>query len=175
MRHRSRRFCLPECGGRAVFLRRRDHPDVHAFRLRHTAPRHQRVEPGGVGLDQVANFIITGVLALLGAKGVGAVLRGGKAGTWGPLLIGTFGIGLISGWALSSRPGARISSGRPCRNSHQHERPRHGAHARVFRRDAVTHCSEFRVRASLRVATTSGLDGLLRRVGNPRADIHHAW
>ena len=78
-------------------------------------------------------------------------------------------------WTLSTRPGARLSSGRPHRHSHHHEPPRHGAHARVFRRDAVNHCGEFRVRASLCLATPGGLDGLLRRIGNPRAHIHHAW
>ena len=68
---------------------------------------------GEWGWIQVANFIITGVLALLGARGVRAVLRGDKAGTWGPLLIGTFGIGLILGGLFRPDPGRGFPPGAP--------------------------------------------------------------
>jgi Protein of unknown function (DUF998) len=44
---------------------------------------------------QIANFIITGLLALACAIGIRRALAGSKGGTWGPLLIATYGLGLI--------------------------------------------------------------------------------
>ena len=50
---------------------------------------------GDLGWIQTANFVITGALAILFAIGARTVLRGGRAGTWGPILIAAFGIGMI--------------------------------------------------------------------------------
>lgn len=50
---------------------------------------------GDMGWIQIANFIVTGVLAVLLAIGLRRVLRGGKAGTWAPLLIGVYGLGIM--------------------------------------------------------------------------------
>src|SRR5947209_14794548 len=51
---------------------------------------------GDWGWVQIANFVLAGVLNLLYAVGLWRRLHPGRAGTWGPLLIGAYGLGLIS-------------------------------------------------------------------------------
>ena len=50
---------------------------------------------GDLGWIQIANFILAGLLALACAVGVRRVLAGRKGGTFGPLLTGSYGLGLI--------------------------------------------------------------------------------
>lgn len=50
---------------------------------------------GPLGWVQTANFVLTGVLDLCYALGLWRRLHPGRAGTWGPLLIGAYGFGLI--------------------------------------------------------------------------------
>jgi hypothetical protein len=66
---------------------------------------------GELGWIQVGNFIITGGLALLCAFGLRAVLRGEKAGTWGPILVGLFGIGMIMAGLFRPDPIPGVSPG----------------------------------------------------------------
>ncbi|HZU71064.1 MAG TPA: DUF998 domain-containing protein [Ktedonobacteraceae bacterium] len=47
------------------------------------------------GWIQIANFLICGVLVLCFAFGLRQVFRSGKGSTWGPLLLGIFGLSLI--------------------------------------------------------------------------------
>jgi len=68
---------------------------------------------GDLGWIQIASFILTGVLALLCAVALRRVLRGGKAGTWGPLLIGVYGVGLIIGGLFHPDPGLGFPPGAP--------------------------------------------------------------
>jgi hypothetical protein len=51
---------------------------------------------GDWGWIQVVNFVLAGVLNLLYAWGLWRRLHPGRAGTWGPLLIGAYGLGLIT-------------------------------------------------------------------------------
>jgi Protein of unknown function (DUF998) len=51
---------------------------------------------GDWGWVQIANFVLAGVLNLLYAAGLWRRLHPGRAGTWGPLLIGAYGLGLIA-------------------------------------------------------------------------------
>src|SRR2546423_3589075 len=51
---------------------------------------------GDWGWVQIVNFVLAGVLNLLYAVGLWRRLHPGRAGTWGPLLIGAYGLGLIS-------------------------------------------------------------------------------
>ena len=60
---------------------------------------------GDLGWIQIANFIITGLLGLACARGVRRALGGGKGGTWGPVLIFTFGFGLILAGIFHPDPG----------------------------------------------------------------------
>lgn len=61
----------------------------------------QRLDPlsllslGDWGWVQIVNFALAGVLNLLYAVGLWRRLHTGRAGTWGPILIGAYGIGLI--------------------------------------------------------------------------------
>jgi hypothetical protein len=50
---------------------------------------------GEWGWVQIANFVLAGVLNLLYAAGLWRRLHPGRAGTWGPILIGAYGFGLI--------------------------------------------------------------------------------
>jgi len=50
---------------------------------------------GDWGWVQVVTFVVAGVLNLLYAWGLRRRLHPGRAGTWGPLLIGAYGLGLL--------------------------------------------------------------------------------
>jgi hypothetical membrane protein len=50
---------------------------------------------GPLGWVQTVNFVLAGVLNLLYAVGLWRTLHPGRAGTWGPILIGAYGLGLI--------------------------------------------------------------------------------
>ena len=50
---------------------------------------------GEWGWVQIANFVLAGVLNLLYAAGLWRRLHPGRGGTWGPLLIGAYGLGLL--------------------------------------------------------------------------------
>ena len=50
---------------------------------------------GNTGWIQIANFILTGLLAIACAFGMRRVMRNAAGGTWGPLLIGTYGLGMV--------------------------------------------------------------------------------
>jgi hypothetical protein len=50
---------------------------------------------GEWGWIQIVNFVLAGVLNLLYVPGLWRRLHPGRGGTWGPILIGAYGIGLI--------------------------------------------------------------------------------
>src|SRR5437764_9410500 len=50
---------------------------------------------GDWGWVQIANFILAGLLNLLYAVGLWRRLHPGRGGTWGPVLIGAYGLGLV--------------------------------------------------------------------------------
>lgn len=68
---------------------------------------------GNLGWIQIANFIITGVLVLLSVVGQRIALRGSKAGTWGPILIGIFGLALVVGGIFHPDPAMGFPPGAP--------------------------------------------------------------
>src|SRR5947208_15159971 len=55
---------------------------------------------GDLGWIQVLNFVLSGVLFIAGAIGANRALRTGRGRTWGPLLIGGMGVGMIVGGGL---------------------------------------------------------------------------
>jgi hypothetical protein len=59
---------------------------------------------GDLGWIQVTNFVVTGVLFTASAVGMRRVLRRGRAGAWGPLLAGLFGVSLIGGGVFVADP-----------------------------------------------------------------------
>lgn len=50
---------------------------------------------GDWGWIHIAMLITTGLLTVAGAIGMRRALRGGRGGTWGPLLLGVYGLGLV--------------------------------------------------------------------------------
>lgn len=59
---------------------------------------------GELGWIQVANFLLTGALALAGALGLRRALRGQRGGTAGPILAGLYGIGMIGAGLFGPDP-----------------------------------------------------------------------
>ncbi|MFU8870418.1 DUF998 domain-containing protein [Micromonospora sp. SL4-19] len=68
---------------------------------------------GEYGWIQIANFVLSGLLALAGAAGLRRALRGGPAGTWGPALVAVLGVGLIVAGVLRADPSMGWPAGAP--------------------------------------------------------------
>jgi Protein of unknown function (DUF998) len=68
---------------------------------------------GSLGWIQIANFVLCGILYVLGAVGLRAALRPGRGSTWGPLLVGITGLGLIIAGVFTTDPGAGFPPGAP--------------------------------------------------------------
>jgi hypothetical protein len=67
-------------------------------------------EGGGIGNAILGTLVL---IALASAFGLRRVLRGGKAGTWGPILIGVYGVGLIWGGVFVADPAFGYPVGTP--------------------------------------------------------------
>lgn len=65
------------------------------------------------GWEQIVNFLICGVLCLGFAIGLRRVLRSGKGATGGPILLGIFGLSLISSGIFLTGPGFGYPPGAP--------------------------------------------------------------
>jgi Protein of unknown function (DUF998) len=68
---------------------------------------------GSLGWVQIVNFVVSGILYVLGAVGQRAALRQSRGGTWGPLFVGLSGIGLIIAGVFAADPGAGFPPGAP--------------------------------------------------------------
>jgi hypothetical protein len=68
---------------------------------------------GAPGWVQIANFVVCGIFYILGAAGLRQALRQSRGGTWGPLLIGGTGVGLIIAGVFTADPGAGFPPGAP--------------------------------------------------------------
>ncbi|MFL6467245.1 MAG: DUF998 domain-containing protein [Pyrinomonadaceae bacterium] len=68
---------------------------------------------GDLGWIQVANFFITGILVIAFAAGMRRSLKGTPAGTWGPILVAIYGIGLIGAGIFSADPAFGFPPGTP--------------------------------------------------------------
>jgi hypothetical protein len=68
---------------------------------------------GDGGWVQIANFLVAGLLAVACAAGMRRALRGGRGGTWGPVLVALFGAGLLIGAAFRPDPGLGFPAGTP--------------------------------------------------------------
>ena len=51
---------------------------------------------GEGGWIQISNFVVCGALVVSGAIGCRKAIRSQRAGTWGPVLLGVFGLGLVA-------------------------------------------------------------------------------
>ncbi|MGE5378401.1 MAG: DUF998 domain-containing protein [Bacteroidota bacterium] len=68
---------------------------------------------GELGWIQIANFVLTGLLVIIGAFGMRQLLLGSRAGTWGSLLIGIYGLGLIGAGIFVADPALGFPPGTP--------------------------------------------------------------
>jgi hypothetical membrane protein len=68
---------------------------------------------GDLGWIQIANFMACGLLIVAFAVGLRRVLHPGRGGTWGPLLIGAYGLGLIAAGAFVADPAFGFPPGTP--------------------------------------------------------------
>ncbi len=59
---------------------------------------------GALGWIQITNFVLSGVLVIAGAAGMHRALRSGRGRTWGPLLLGVYGLGLIGAGVFVADP-----------------------------------------------------------------------
>src|SRR5688500_16313803 len=65
------------------------------------------------GWVQIANFVVTGILMVACAVGLRRALFPGRASTWGPILIGVFGLGLVGAGVFVTDPGYGYPPGAP--------------------------------------------------------------
>jgi Protein of unknown function (DUF998) len=68
---------------------------------------------GSWGWVQSANFILTGLLLIVGAVGMRRVLRGESGGRWAPVLLTVCGVGLIGGGLFHPDPSNGFPPGTP--------------------------------------------------------------
>jgi hypothetical protein len=68
---------------------------------------------GNQGWEQIANFIVCGVLSLCFAVGLRQVLRRGKGSIGGPVLLGVFGLALVVAGVFVTGPGISFFPGTP--------------------------------------------------------------
>ncbi len=68
---------------------------------------------GDLGWVQIANFMLTGLLALLCAIGMRRLPLSGRGGTWGPVFIGLYGIGMILAGIFHPDPSLGFPPGAP--------------------------------------------------------------
>jgi hypothetical protein len=68
---------------------------------------------GDLGWIQITNFLVTGLLVIACAFGMRRVLHGSRAATWGPLLMGIYGLGLIGAGIFVADPMNGFPPGTP--------------------------------------------------------------
>jgi hypothetical protein len=69
------------------------------------------------GWEQIANFIVCGLLCIGFALGLRRVWRTGPASVWGPLLIAVFGLSLVVAGVFVTDPGRGYPPGAPLKGS----------------------------------------------------------
>ena len=68
---------------------------------------------GDFGWIQIGNFLVSGLLVLAGALGMRRLLAGQRAGTWGPILLAVYGVGLLGGGVFVADAGRGFPPGTP--------------------------------------------------------------
>jgi hypothetical protein len=68
---------------------------------------------GDLGWVQITNFVVSGLLIIGFAVGIRRALHPGRAGTWGPVLVGVFGVGLVAGGVFVTDPALGFPPGAP--------------------------------------------------------------
>ncbi len=68
---------------------------------------------GDFGWIQIGNFLVSGLLVLAGALGMRRLMAGQRAGTWGPILLALYGVGLLGGGVFVADAGRGFPPGTP--------------------------------------------------------------
>jgi Protein of unknown function (DUF998) len=68
---------------------------------------------GDLGWIQMANLVVSGLLVVAGAVGMRRPLATGRGRTWGPLLVGVYGIGLVGAGLFTADPALGFPPGTP--------------------------------------------------------------
>jgi hypothetical protein len=68
---------------------------------------------GDLGWIQAANFVVSGLLTLAGALGLRRALSAGRGRTWGPLLVGVYGLSLLGAAVFTADPALGFPPGTP--------------------------------------------------------------
>jgi hypothetical protein len=68
---------------------------------------------GPLGWVQITNFLLSGLLVMLGAAGMRQALRQSRGGTWGPRLLGLYGLGLVGAGCFRADPAHGFPAGTP--------------------------------------------------------------
>jgi hypothetical protein len=68
---------------------------------------------GEHGWIQIANFVVSGALVIACAVGLRRALYPGRSGTWGPRLVGGYGVGMIVAGVFTADPGLGFPAGAP--------------------------------------------------------------
>jgi hypothetical protein len=68
---------------------------------------------GDLGWIQITNFVVDGLLAVACAVGMRRQLHPGLGGTWGPVLVGIYGAGLIAAGVFHPDPAFGFPPGAP--------------------------------------------------------------
>jgi hypothetical protein len=68
---------------------------------------------GPHGWIQVVNFVVSGLMVLAAAVGARRALAGRTGGTWGPVLLGVYGLGLVAAGAFTADPAFGFPVGAP--------------------------------------------------------------
>ncbi|MEZ4614772.1 MAG: DUF998 domain-containing protein [Caldilineaceae bacterium] len=68
---------------------------------------------GDLGWIQVTNFVVTGLLVIGAAVGMRQTLASGRGRTWGPILVGIYGLSLIGAAIFKADPALGFPAGTP--------------------------------------------------------------
>lgn len=68
---------------------------------------------GDMGWVQISSFMLSGVLVIAGALGARRLLHGRRGGTWGPILLAIYGVGLIGAGLFVADPAQGFPPGTP--------------------------------------------------------------
>lgn len=72
---------------------------------------------GNLGWIHISLFLLTGLMTIAGAVGMRQILAGSRGGTWGPLLVGIYGLGLVGAGFFVADPALGFPPGTPA-NAH---------------------------------------------------------
>jgi hypothetical protein len=71
------------------------------------------LQNGSLGWIQIGNLLLTGLLTIACAVGVRRVLHPGRGGTWGPVLVGVYGTGVLLAGVFRADPADGFPPGTP--------------------------------------------------------------